>query len=278
MSLSPVAVIKFGGELVADAKVLLPLLKDVKQLQQRGWNLLLCHGGGPQANVLQERLGIVGQQIGGRRITDLATLQVMKYVLAGEVNVDVVAAAMAVGLSAVGISGVSAGIVRARRRPPIQVSGGGTEPIDFGLVGEITEINTTLIEHLWCGGYLPVLNTLALDVENNTQPCPVYNINADTVAAKVACALKAEHLFLVTGVPGVLQNKQDPSSLIPQLTSEQAKAAIAKGIIVGGMIPKVEEALRNLEQGVGAIHILGADALLAEALTPGSQGTVLIKS
>ena len=268
------AVLKFGGEVVADAAALAGVLADVAALVASGWHLVLCHGGGPQANALQERLGLVPHKVAGRRITDAATLQVMKCVLAGELSVDVAAAGAAAGLKTVGISGVSAGLVTARRRPPIVIASAGPDPIDFGLVGDLVEIRTELLTHLWAGGYTPVVNTLGIDPTRGE----VYNINADTVASAIAAALKVDHLFLMTGVPGVLQNKDDPSTCIPRLTAAEARAAITSGVIVGGMIPKVEEALANIELGIGAVHILGATpgALQAEAQQPGSRGTVLV--
>lgn len=273
------AVLKFGGEVIADARALAAVLADVAKLAASGWKLAICHGGGPQANVLQERLGLVPTKVAGRRVTDAATLQVMKYVLAGELSVDVVAAALAAGLTgAVGVSGVSAGLVSARRRPPVKVSGGGDAPVDFGLVGDVVEIRTALLHHLWAGGYTPVINTLGVDLIPVGDTCPVYNINADTVSSAIAGALKVDHLFLMTGVPGVLRDKNDPSTRIDRLTAADARAAIESGVIVGGMIPKVEEALDNLKLGIGAVHILGAGAgvLQAEAAAPGSVGTVLV--
>jgi acetylglutamate kinase len=275
------ALLKFGGEVVEDALRLRAVLDDVSQLAQEGWRFVLCHGGGPQTAALQRRLGIEPHMVGGRRVTDAATLQLVKMVLAGEVSVDVVAAAMAAGLRAVGISGVSDGTVSAYRRPPVVVSGGGSAPIDFGLVGNVSSIRVALIEHLWAGGFTPVLNTMGIsDPAAESQPGPsrpVYNINADTVASAVAATLSVDHLFLMTGVPGVLADKNDPKTRIPSLTAAAARDAIESGVIVGGMIPKVEEALDNLSRGIGAVHILGAEAgaLRGESRAPGSRGTVL---
>ncbi|MEZ4382054.1 MAG: acetylglutamate kinase [Nannocystaceae bacterium] len=275
---SPVAVLKIGGDVVSRPEALVELLRDVAALTSKGWRFAICHGGGPQASDLQSRLGIPTHKVGGRRITDAATLQVMKLVLAGEVNVDLVATALAAGLDAIGISGVSAGLVHAERRPPIVVSGGGEAPVDFGYVGDVVGIRTGLLEHLWAGGYTPVINTLGVDTAAEGSASPIFNINADTVAAKIAGALQADHLFALTNVPGVLRDKDDPTTRIPRLSAREARAAIADGVIVGGMIPKIEEALRNLEVGIGAVHILGvgAGALAAEAESPGSRGTVLV--
>lgn len=274
----PTAVLKFGGEVVADTARLVAAMDEVKSLIDAGWRFVLCHGGNPQANALTSALGLQRKQVGGRRITDAATLRVMKQVLAGECNVNVVAAAMGRGIDAVGISGVSAGTVTAGRRPPKVMSGCGPDPVDFGFVGDVREIRPGLIRHLWAGGYTPVMNTLGLDPEPDESGVrPVYNINADTVASAIAAALGADHLFLMTGVPGVLRDKDDPSTRITSLTESEARRAIAEGVIVGGMIPKIEEALKNLERGVGAIHILGAEigAIREEAGHPGSRGTVL---
>lgn len=276
----PTAVLKFGGEVVADTPALVQAMRQVRLLVDEGWRFVLCHGGNPQANALTTRLGLQRRQVAGRRITDAETLRVMKQVLAGECNIDVLAAAMGQGLQAVGISGVSAGLVTAQRRPPRVMSGCGPEPIDFGYVGDIVEIRTTLIELLWDHGYTPVLNTLGVSrgPDDASGVCEVYNINADTVASAVAAALRVDHLFLMTAVPGVLRDKDDPSTRIPRLTEAQARQAIADGTIVGGMIPKVEEALENLSQGIGAVHIIGAakGSIAEEAHQPGSVGTVLL--
>jgi acetylglutamate kinase len=276
---TPTAVLKFGGEVVADTPRLVGVLGEVAGLVASGWRFILCHGGNPQANALTTGLGLERTQVGGRRITDVATLRVMKQVLAGECNIDVVAAAMGQGLRAVGISGVSAGLVTATRRPPKVMTGCGADPIDFGFVGDIASIETDLLHTLWDAGCTPVVNTLGIDPEAGPDGVrPVYNINADTVSSAIAAALRADHLFLMTGVPGVLRDKDDPSTRIPTLRAGEARDAIAAGVIVGGMIPKIEEALANLSRGVGAVHILGAErgALAAEAGEPGSAGTALL--
>lgn len=282
---SPTAVLKFGGEVVADAAGLVTVLSEVAELVRTGWRFVLCHGGNPQANALTEALGLERTQVGGRRITDAATLKVMKQILAGEANVDTTAAAITAGLKAVGISGISGPTVNAHRRPPKVMTGAGDEPVDFGYVGDLDPVDTGLIEHLWAGGYTPVLNTLGLDAvpAPGTEPVrpgvrAVYNINADTVSSALAAALRADHLFLMTGVPGVLRDKDDHATRIPTLSASEARAAIADGVVVGGMIPKIEEALKNLSLGVGAIHILGAGpgSLAAEARRAGSAGTALL--
>ncbi|MBL4689782.1 MAG: acetylglutamate kinase [Nannocystaceae bacterium] len=273
-------VLKFGGEVVADGRALRGVLDDVATLWDRDYRFVLCHGGGPQAGALQARLQLPVVKVGGRRVTDEATLLVMKQVLAGEVSVDVVAAAVAAGLRAVGVCGVSDGLVSAHRRPPTLVSGGGDAPVDFGLVGDIDLFRTELLTHLWAGGFCPVLNTLGVDRQPTADGLTrqVYNINADTVAAAIAGAIGADHLMLITAIGGVMRDKNDPSTRIPRLTAAQARAAIAEGTIVGGMIPKIEEALDNLAAGIGAVHILppGPGVIAAAAEQPGRVGTVLV--
>jgi len=273
------AVLKFGGEVVADSATLIAVLRDVQALVAEGWRFVLVHGGGPQASQHQTRLGLTTLKVAGRRVTDAGTLQVMKQVLAGEVSVDVVAAARTAKLRAVGISGVSDGLVSARRRPPIEVSG-EDEPVDFGLVGEIVEVRSDVVTHLWDGGWTPVVNSLGVAPasDTNDSPCAVYNINADTVASTLAAHLRVDHLFLMTGVPGVLRNKNDVRTRIARLTRREAKEAVDAGIIVDGMIPKVQEAFSRLEQGISAVHILGARPgdLAGEARNPGSRGTALV--
>jgi acetylglutamate kinase len=267
-------VVKVGGEVVADRVTLGHLAADIRALSQTGPRLIVVHGGGPQATELAKRLGLTPRIVGGRRVTDAETLEVMKMVLAGTVNLALVSALTAAGLRPVGLSGPSAGLLAARRRPPRVITGGPPEPVDLGFVGDVHAVNTHLLEILAQAGYLPVIACLGADAQGQ-----IYNINADIVAAVLAEALQAERLFHLTGTPGVLRNPDDPDSRIPRLTASEAKAGIAQGSIRGGMIPKIEESLKVLGRGIGAIHIVGISkpgALVAEAREPGSVGTVLL--
>lgn len=191
-------------------------------------------------------------------------------VLAGEVSCRVVAAAGAVGLRALGIS---AGLIAASRRAPVAVASEGGRIVDYGLVGDVTGVDGPTIQGLWSLGLTPVINPIGVSAADGE----LFNINADTVASAIAAELGVDHLFAITAVPGVLRDRDDPRTRIPRLTSEQARAAIAEGVIAGGMIPKVEEALAALER-TRAVHILAAEpgALRAEASEPGSRGTVLV--
>jgi acetylglutamate kinase len=268
-------VIKLGGAVLADADQLRAIADDVARLTADGHSMVVVHGGGPQATALSKKLGIDQTIVGGRRVTDAETLEVCKMVYAGKLSVDLTLALARAGVKSVGLSGVSSGLVEAVKRPPRVVSGGGDEPVDFGHVGDIVGINTHLLHTLLEAGYVPVMNSLGADEEGNA-----YNINADVAATRVAAALEADHLGLLTGgVPGVLRDKDDPSTRIPQMTVDEARQAIEDGVIQGGMIPKVEESLEVIESGVGAIHILGALApgdLSTAFQSPGTVGTALV--
>jgi len=269
-------VVKIGGELASDRhKLARTVGKSIHAFLEAGVKVCVVHGGGPQANELSKRLGIQTKQVGGRRVTDEATLEVMKMTLAGQVSVDIASAFKLAHVPAICTSGVSAGLVEAVRRPPMVVTGGGPDPVDFGLVGDVTAVNLALLDKLASAGVVPVMGSLGADAFGN-----VFNINADTVATRVAAHLSAARLFLVSNVPGVLANKDDPTTRIPRLTPEEAMAKIASGVIVGGMIPKVEESLAMLQEGIDAIHIVGLDpdsAILDEAQDPGSRGTVFVR-
>jgi len=266
-------VVKIGGEVVGSGEAA-TLAADLRTLIEGGARIAVVHGGGPQATALQKQLGIETRQVAGRRVTDAATLDVMKMAVAGKLNVDLCATLVAAGVSAVGLHGASGLVVRAKRRPPKVYPGAGPDPVDMGFVGDVTGFNTQLLETLWAAGYLPVIACLGADAEGG-----VYNINADMVGNQLAAALRAERLFLVTSAPGVLRDVADPSSRLPRLTRAEARAAIADGVVTGGMIAKLEEAMSVVDQGVGAIHILGklaAGDLVRAVREPGSVGTTLV--
>ncbi|ADO74920.1 acetylglutamate kinase [Stigmatella aurantiaca] len=270
-------VVKIGGELAADRPKLAGSVgAAVRAFLDAGVRVAVIHGGGPQATELTNKLGLTPRMVAGRRVTDEATLEVVKMTLAGQVSVDVAAAFRLAGVPALCTTGVSAGLIDARKRPPKVITGAGPEPIDLGLVGDVTDVNTALFERLSEAGLVPVLGSLSGDAQGQ-----VFNINADTVATRVAAKLRAAKLFLVSNVPGVLADKNDPSTRIPTLTPAEAQEKIALGVIQGGMIPKVEESLSMLEEGIEAIHIVGispAHALLGEAQGAGSFGTAFLRN
>jgi len=266
-------VVKIGGEVVGSSEAAV-LAADLRVLVERGARIAIVHGGGPQATELQKRLGLTTTQIAGRRVTDAATLDVMKMVLAGKLNVDLCATLLAAGLAPVGLHGPSGHVIRATRRPAKIYPSAGPDPVDLGFVGDVTGFNLGLLETLWSAGYLPVIACLGADASG-----AVYNINADMVGNQLAAALAAERLFLVTSTPGVLRDVKDPASRLTRLTCAEAREAIAAGIVTGGMITKLEEAMAVIDQGVGAIHILGklaAGDLVRAVEQPGSVGTTLV--
>jgi len=266
-------VIKLGGEVVQGPHMA-AIAADVAEMRAAGIPVVLVHGGGPQATELQKRLGQTPKIVGGRRVTDQETLEVMKMIVAGKVNVDLCAALVAGGAKPVGLHGASACTVLAQRRPPTIVSGGGPEPVDFGYVGDVIGVNDGLIALLISDGYVPVLACLGADERGG-----LYNINADAVANQVAIRLDARALVLVTDVPGVMRDINDPSSRIGRLTMADGKRAIEEGVVTKGMIPKLEESFAAIAQGVKAVHIVGKLAkgdLIRAVKTPGEVGTVLV--
>jgi acetylglutamate kinase len=266
-------VIKLGGEVVT-GPYMAALAAAIAEIAKSGTPVVVVHGGGPQATELQKKLGQTPNLIGGRRVTDADTLDVMKMIVAGKVNVDACAALVAAGAKPVGLHGASANTVLAVRRPPKVITGGGPDPVDFGFVGDVVGVNAELIALLTKNGYVPVLACLGADERGG-----IYNINADAVANQVAIRLDAQGLVLVTDVPGVLSDVSDPTSRIGRLTVAEGTKAIDDGIITKGMIPKVEESFAALAQGVKAVHIVGklSRGDLARAVRdPGSVGTVLV--
>jgi acetylglutamate kinase len=266
-------IVKLGGEVVGSGEAA-TIAGDLKALVDDGARIAIVHGGGPQATELQARLGLPTTQIAGRRVTDAATLDVMKMVLAGKLNVDLCAILLAAGLSPVGLHGASGHVIRATRRPAKPYPSAGPEPVDLGLVGDVEGFNLALLDTLWAAGHLPVLACLGADARGG-----IFNINADLVGNQLAAAVNAARLFLVTSTPGVLRDVRDPSSRLTQLTVAEARQAIADGVVTDGMIAKLEEAIAVIDQGVGAIHIVGklaAGDLVRAVRAPGSVGTTLI--
>lgn len=268
--MSGAVVVKLGGEVVASAHMA-AIAADVAAMRARGEPVVVVHGGGPQATELQKKLGQTPNIVAGRRITDTGALDVMKMIVAGRVNVDACAAITAAGAKPVGLHGV----VRATKRPPRVVTGAGPDPIDFGHVGDVVGVDRDLVDLLCAGGYVPVVACLGSDDAGR-----VYNINADIVANKMAIALDAKALVLVSDVPGVLRDVADPSTRIARLSVAEGKKAIADGVVTKGMIPKLEESFAAIAEGVRAVHVVGRlqrGQLAREVAEPGSVGTVLVR-
>jgi acetylglutamate kinase len=268
-------VIKLGGELLDEAHLveLAAIARDVKQLLDEGEKVVFVHGGGPQSTALQKALGQEPKMVAGRRVTDAATLDVIKMVVGGKLNIDLCSRLRAAGIEALGLNGVSGGAILAERRPPRVMAGAGPDPVDYGHVGDVTGVNERLLALLVDGGYTPVLACIGSDAAGN-----VYNINADVVASGVASALGADRLLLVTNTSGVLKNIDDPSSRLTRISAAEARAAIEDGTVKGGMIPKLEESLAALERGVREVQILGKllpGDIVRAVRSPGSVGTAV---
>ena len=268
-------VLKVGGEVLGDRHALAGFANQVSLLDQLGIKVVVVHGGGPQASRLAERLGIPVETVAGRRVTSSETLEVAKMVYAGTLNTEVLAALLRCQVQAVGLSGVDAGLVMARRRPVIEMEdpdSGRRLKVDFGWVGEVEAVAPHLLEHLLAGGFVPVVCSLAAGDDG-----AVYNVNADTIAASLAVALKAAKLVLLTGMDGVLADPGDPGSLISHMDRGRLEAMLSGGAR-GGMHAKLQACRLALDGGVPRTHIIGGlreDSLLIEVFTNEGCGTLI---
>ncbi|GAB5519819.1 MAG: acetylglutamate kinase [Rhodothermales bacterium] len=240
-------VLKIGGALVADADALAPLWASVAQLRAHT-DVVVVHGGGPQATALAHRLGHTPRMVHGRRVTTDLDLDIVTWVLRGQVNTALVAQAQAAGLPAVGTSALDAATVSVTKRPPWTIDG---EPIDFGWVGDVAQVDPAYLRHLLSGGYVPVVASLGMDADGQ-----VYNVNADTISCVIAQALGAQAYGLVTESGGVRRDANDPASHLVTCTAAQFKAGMAEGWIEGGMRVKLEVAFNALRSGVPDVRIL----------------------
>ncbi len=264
--LGTTVLIKYGGAAMTDPKVRMKVLKDVVLLRLVGMNPIIVHGGGPEINCMIDRLGMETEKVCGYRVTDAATMEVVENVLAGGTNKSIVRDINQVGGNAVGICGKDGHLLRVTKFMP--------EGEDIGFVGEVAEVRPQLIRDLVAAGYLPVIAPIGYD-ENGQS----YNINADTAAAAIAGALGADKFIMLTDVPGVLLDINDPNSLITSLTQTDADALIDSKQISGGMIPKITACLDALQRGVARCHIIDGrqpHALLVELFTDGGIGTMVV--
>ena len=270
----PLAVVKVGGDVLLGEAERQGIAGNVKDLVDNGYRVVLLHGGGPQVNRLQQKHGLTPNKVGGRRITSQDDLLVVKQAICGEVNVDLAQTLQNVGINAFGCNGASGKLVTAVKRPPRVMSGAGPDPIDFGEVGDVTGVNAELLNGLTALGVVPVVATLGVEADSGR----VFNINADTTVVQIALAMQADLLLLTTAVGAIYRDLDQPDSRIAEVNAEQAAQLIDEGVIQGGMIPKVEEAISVLKQGVKNIAIVGPQeggAFLSVAAGKGSKGTVI---
>jgi acetylglutamate kinase len=241
-------------------------------LHRLGIRCVVVHGGGKEITGVAERLGFQPQFVDGRRVTDGATRDVAVMVLNGAVNTRVVAACREALVPAVGISGVDAGVLHARRRPPTECRQGNA--VDYGYVGDVTGSDSTVPKLLIEGGYVPIISPLAADDDGT-----ILNVNADVAAAHLAVALGAEKLIVLTGARGILRDKDDPASLVSFTDLDGLKGLDAEGALAEGMMPKAAAIRTAIEGGVPRVHVIGyslEDSLLTEVFTNEGSGTMVV--
>ena len=255
-------VIKYGGNAMINEDLKQQVMEDICLLWLIGVKVVLIHGGGPEISETMKKLGKKSEFVNGLRVTDRETVDVVQMVLAGKVNKTLVNLIQMKGGHAVGLSGIDGGILEATMKDEA-----------LGYVGEITKIRTQPITDLLEKNYVPVISTVASDRVGN-----VYNINGDTAAARIAGALGAERLIMMTDVAGILRDREDPTSLIPEISVPQAKQLYADGVISGGMIPKVDCCIEAISRGVKNVTIMDGrvpHAILMELLTDEGAGTMV---
>lgn len=265
-----VFVVKLGGEVLDSPSALRSVTEQLSLLWHLGIRLVVVHGGGSAMDRACARMGIETKKVAGRRITDSESLEVVKMVLGGQTHLDVLSAMRAAGLPVVGLTGVDAGLIVAKRRQPVSIEG---ETVDFGHVGDIEQVKPAVISHLLEGNYLPVVSPVS-----GTESGEPLNINADTVASSLACALKAEKLIFVLKVAGILRDIEQPQSLIPFVKPEEISGLVKEGVVAGGMLPKLAAAENALKEGVHAVHLVSAfspDAIVIEVFTNEGSGTMI---
>ena len=266
-------VVKAGGGVFADTESTRVLIEQIAILHYFGVRVVMVHGGGPQTTEVSEALGVPTRMVEGRRVTDQKSIDVTSMVLNGLINTRVLGICRELTIDAVGISGVDAGLVLAHKRPPVKMGNSG-ELVDFGFVGDIDLVDTTVIRKLLDNGLMPVVSPLSADDKG-----VLLNINADTVAAAIGAALGAEKLILCTGAPGILGDVNDPGSLISYTDIAGLKRMREEGRIADGMLPKakaIEDALRG---GVRRVHVVSyraPEGILGEVFTNEGTGTMIV--
>jgi acetylglutamate kinase len=262
-------VIKYGGNAMTDPALQADFAEDVVLLKLVGMNPVVVHGGGPQIETALNRLGKKGEFIQGMRVTDDETMEVVEWVLAGQVQQDIVGLINQAGGKAVGLTGRDGGLIRAKKLSMAD-SKDPTKAHDVGFVGDIVSIDPSVVRALQDDAFIPVISPIGFGEDNES-----YNINADVVAGKLATVLKAEKLLLLTNIPGVL-NKE--GQLLTDLTAREIDELFADGTISGGMLPKIAGALDAAKSGVNSVHIIDGrvpHALLLEILTEQAFGTMI---
>lgn len=257
-----IVVVKYGGNAMIDEQLKQQVMEDIVLLWLIGVKIVLVHGGGPEISDIMSKLGKKPEFVDGLRVTDKETVDIVQMVLAGKVNKTLVTLLEAKGGKAMGISGMDGRLIEAKKKDE-----------RLGFVGDITKINIDPVVDLLEKNYIPVISTVGCDKEGNT-----YNINGDTAAAHIAGALGAERLIMMTDIAGILRDKDDPETLIPEITLDDASKLYAEGVISGGMIPKVDCCIEAIHEGVSKVIIMDgrvSHSILMELLTNEGAGTMV---
>ena len=266
-----VFVLKAGGEAFATPESTRSLVEQIGILHQVGIRVVLVHGGGPQSTALAEKLDVAAHFVDGRRVTDAEAIKVMSMVLNGQINTEIIASCRACDVPAVGLSGVDGGLIQADKRPLVQRE---DSFVDYGFVGDIRNVDTTVLENLLDDNLVPIVSPLSAADDGM-----LLNINADTVAAAIAGGLNAEKLILATGAPGILESLEDPRSVISYVDGAGLDKLRREGKLSAGMLPKVAAIQKALAAGVPRVHVISyalADGLLLEVFTNEGTGTLVV--
>ena len=259
-------VIKYGGNAMISEELRRAVISDIILLRLVGIHVVVVHGGGPEISEMLKKTGKESRFVNGLRYTDQETMEIVQMVLCGKVNKDLVATLNRAGGQAVGLCGLDGGMLKAVRRQE--------EGLDYGLVGDVTEVDPKVILDAIHDGFIPVVSTVAQGTDQETS----YNVNADTAAARIAVAVGAEKLILLTDVRGLLRDPKDESTLIPELHLSAVPALVREGVISGGMIPKVDCCVESVRSGVHSAVILDGrveHSILIELLSDAGIGTML---
>ena len=260
-------VVKYGGNAMISEELRKAVISDIILLKLVGINVVVVHGGGPEINGMLSPVGKESRFVGGLRYTDQETMDIVQMVLCGKVNKDLVATLNRAGGSAVGLCGLDGGMLQAVRM--------NKDGVDYGLVGDIVAVQPKAILDSIRDGFIPVISTVAQGVDEDTS----YNVNADTAAAKIAVALGAEKLILLTDIRGLLRDRNDESTLISQVRLSEVPLLVREGVISGGMIPKVDCCVDAVRNGVSRTHILDGripHSILIEVLSHAGIGTMIL--
>ncbi|MEN9706264.1 MAG: hypothetical protein RLZZ393_2143 [Pseudomonadota bacterium] len=264
-------VVKAGGAVFGDPVATRALIEQIAILHYLGVRVVMVHGGGPQLTQVTEAMGVPTRMVQGRRVTDQKSIDATSMVLNGLINTKLLAMCRELDIEAVGVSGVDAGLIKAHKRAPVSVEG---ETVDYGYVGDIDVVDGSVLQKLLDNGLMPVVSPLSAD-ESGT----LLNINADTVAAAIGAALDAEKLILCTGAPGILENVEDPRSVISYTDLKGLDDLRKSGAIKDGMLPKAKAIENAIKGGVRRVHVISYDApdsILAEVFTNEGTGTMIV--